>query len=126
MKSILIVISAPDLLARFSEVLSKAGYHVITAESGECAIELAGSTNPDLALIAIVMRELDGLQTASRLNSLLGTRSCPIVLLGIVAPLGITEEPLASLVDDYLNLEVPSDELLACVTRHIGHSRPEY
>jgi|SRR6266404_9771215 len=121
MKSILIVNSAPDAVDRFSDILSNAGYHVIAAESGESAIELAPTINPDLVLIAIVMPELDGLQTASRLRSLLGARACPIVLLGIVPPIGIDEKPLASLVDDYLNVDVPPDELLACVTKYAGN-----
>lgn len=122
MKSILIVISGSELRHRFSDILSQAGYHVITAESGEGALELATSIRPDLVLMAIVMPKLDGLQTASRLRALVGAKSGPIVLLGTVPPLGIDQEPLASLVDDYLNLEIGSDELLACVARHAGSS----
>jgi len=120
MKSILIAISAPEVRERFSDILSNAGYQVIGADSGERAIELAKTITPDLVLIAIVMRELDGLQTASRLRSLLRTRCCRIVLLGIVPPIGISEKPLASLVDDYLDIDAQADELLACVTRHVG------
>jgi len=78
MKSILIVNSALDALDRFSDILSNAGYQVIGVESGESAIELAPTINPDLMFIAIVMPDLDGLQTASRLRSILGVRSYPI------------------------------------------------
>ena len=66
MKSILIVISAPDALGRFSEILSNAGYHVIAAESGEEAMELATSVYPDLFLIAIVMPTLANCIPAAR------------------------------------------------------------
>jgi len=118
MKSILIVISSSELRDRFSDILSQAGYHVITAASGEGALELATSVDPDLVLMAIVMPKLDGLQTASRLRALVGAKSRPIVLLGTVPPIGLDEQPLASLVDDYLNLNVGSEELLACVARH--------
>jgi CheY-like chemotaxis protein len=118
MKLILIVISASDSRDRFSDILSQAGYQVVAAESGERALELATSVHPDLVLMAIVMPKLDGLQTASRLRALLGSKSGPIVLLGTVPPIAIDEQPLASLVDDYLNLDVGSDELLACVARH--------
>lgn len=122
MKPILIVISAADVRSRFSDILSQAGYHVVAAESGESAIELAASVRPALVLMAIVMSQLDGLQTAFRLRTLLGPRSVPIVLLGTVTPIGIDEQPLASLVSGYLNLDVSSDELLACVTKHAGSS----
>jgi len=120
MKSILIVISAPDVRDRFSDVLSQAGYHVATAESGESAIELARSFQPDLVLMAIVMPKLDGLQTASRLRALLGLTSVRIIMLGTVAPIGIDDEPLASLVDGYLSLDASPDEALACVAKHSG------
>jgi CheY-like chemotaxis protein len=122
MKSILIAISAADARSRFSDILSNAGHHVIAADSGESAIELARTIHPDLALIAIVMPQLDGLQTASRLRALLGPRSAPIILLGTVTPIGIDEKPLASLVNGYLNLDVSPDELLSCVARHIESS----
>ncbi|MGI8837646.1 MAG: response regulator [Pyrinomonadaceae bacterium] len=119
MKSILIAISALDARRRFSDILSNAGYHVLAAESGESAIELAKSVNPDLVLMAIVMPTLDGLQTASRLRAVLSF-PVPIVLLGTVTPIGIDEKPLASLVNDYLNLDVSSEQLLACVAKHLG------
>ncbi|HUS10987.1 MAG TPA: response regulator [Pyrinomonadaceae bacterium] len=118
MKSILIAISAPDVRRRFSEILSQAGYHVITAESGESAIDIAAAVQLDLVLMAIVLSNLDGLQTASRLRAISSPKSVPIILLGTVPPLGIDENPLASLVDDYLNLDVDADELLSCVTKH--------
>src|SRR4051812_1784003 len=120
MKSILIAISAPDARRRFSDILSNAGYHVLAAESGESAIELAATVPLDLALISIVMPQLDGLQTAARIRALPDSRSSPVILLGTVPPLGINEEPLASLVDDYLSLNASSDELLTCVAKHAG------
>lgn len=122
MKSILIAMSPSDALNRFSDTLSKAGYRVITAQSGEEATEMASSVYPDLFLIAIVMPGLDGLQTASRLREILGEQSGRIILLGNVTPIGIDEKPLASLVDGYLNLDVSSHELLACVARHTAAS----
>lgn len=120
MKSILIVTSAPTLRDRFSQILSSAGYHVIEVESGEAAIEAASSVHIDLVLMAIVMPKLNGLQTASRLRALSNPNTLRIVVLGTIPPIGIDENPLASLIDDYLNLDVGADELLACVARHVG------
>lgn len=120
MKTILIVVAAPETRRQFSDVLSQAGYHVITAETGENALELATSVPPDLVLMAIVMPDLNGLQTAASLRSLPGAESARIVLLGSFAPLGLHEEPLASLVNDYLNVDVSPDQLLACVKKHVG------
>jgi CheY-like chemotaxis protein len=120
MKSILIVGCTHERSWQLSETLSQAGYNVVTAESGESAIELVASAQPDLVLMAIVMGELNGLQTAARLRSRFGAQSAPIILLGSVAPLGINQEPLASMVEGYLNVNVSSDELLACVVKHVA------
>jgi CheY-like chemotaxis protein len=123
MKSILIIVRE-DMRTRFSDIVSDAGYHAITADSVDAAVHLATSKSPNLVLLAIVMPELNGLQTAARLRSLPVTRDIPIVLLGSLPPVGLDEEPLASLVDGYLEWDAPADELIACVTRYARTFEP--
>lgn len=122
MKSILIVVHSQETRHQISEILSEAGYHVIAAETGEQALDLATSVPPGLVLISIVMPDLNGLQTAARLRSQPGAESIRIVLLGSIAPLGLHEEPLSFLVNGYLDVDVSPDELLACVKTHIGEA----
>jgi CheY-like chemotaxis protein len=117
MKSILIIVR-DDMRTRFSDIVSDAGYRAITANSVDDALHLATSTSPDLVLLAIVMPELNGLQTAARMRSLPGSKDIPIVLLGSVPPLGIEEEPLASMVNGYLGWDAPAEELVACLTKY--------
>ena len=51
--SILIVDDTPVNLKLLSELLSKRGYTVRTAENGAAALEIADSTPPDLILLDI-------------------------------------------------------------------------
>jgi DNA-binding response OmpR family regulator len=119
MRPILIVLSAREARSRFAEILSQAGYEVAEADSGESALELAKSILPSLVLLAIVMPSQNGIQIAGRLRAIIGPQSTNIILLGSLPPIGLEDEPLASLVDGYLNIDVPADELLACVSKHV-------
>jgi hypothetical protein len=49
----------------------------------------------------------------------------PIILLGSITPIGIDEEPLASLVNGYLDIQVSSDDLLATVRSHVTISNQQ-
>ena len=123
MKPVLMVVGAREWRHRFADILSQAGYEVVEADSGERALELTPSVLPDVVLIPIVMPQLNGLETAARLRALLGSRPLSVILLGWLPPLGINEEPLASLVDGYLNLDAQPNELLACVSTQVPVSR---
>jgi len=70
--------------------------------------------------MAIVMPEGNGLVTAAKLRRLPEFSSLPIILLGSVPPIGMNDEPLSSLVNGYLNIDVPASDLLATVNRQLS------
>ena len=51
------------------EILSDAGYQVITAASGKEALNLASSDSPDLIFLDIVMDDMDGYQACRKLTT---------------------------------------------------------
>ncbi len=51
------------------EILTDAGYLVITAASGKEALNLATSDKPDLIFLDIVMDDMDGYQACRKLTS---------------------------------------------------------
>lgn len=120
MRPILIVVSAQETRSRFAKTLSQAGYEVAEADSSESALKLASSLQPRLVLIGIVMPGLNGLQTAVRLRELLSPESVDIIVVGSLPPIGLEQEPLASLVNGYLSSDVPPDELLEYVSKHVN------
>ena len=65
---VLLVDDDPDILALLRYNLEKADYSVETAESGEEAIKLARSFEPDLIVLDIMMPRMDGVETCDRLR----------------------------------------------------------
>jgi CheY-like chemotaxis protein len=114
MPPVLMVVGASE--SGFAQVLSRAGYKVVEADSGEKALELAPSVLPEVILMAIVMPQLNGLQTAVELRRLPGSRTTSIILLGSIPPIGIDQEPLTSLIDGYLSMNASARDVLACVS----------
>ena len=118
MKPILVVVGGVQSRDRLVEVLLRAGYNVAQADSGKSALSIARSNPPGLIFIAIVMPDISGLEIAAKLREILASTP-PIILLGSIPPIGLHDEPLASLVDGYLNINVTSSELLATVESQI-------
>jgi CheY-like chemotaxis protein len=120
-KMTILVVGGDHVRRRFAGILLGRGYEVVEAESGETAIDLALSLLPEVVLMSIVLPQLNGLETAARLRTLSKSPGVSIILLGCVAPIGLGDEPLASLIDGYLSIDASSDELLACVARCTNH-----
>jgi len=113
----ILVVGGHQIRQRFGNILSQTGYEVVQAESGEAAIDLVPSLLPEVVLIAILLPDLNGLETAARLRTLSKLQPVSIILLGSIPPVGLDVEPLASLIDGYLSADATSDELLECVSK---------
>lgn len=57
-----------DILEILSYNFSKEGYKVYTARNGKDGIEIAKAKIPDLIIIDVMMPEMDGVETCTRLN----------------------------------------------------------
>ncbi|MEN3330270.1 MAG: hypothetical protein V7638_5077 [Acidobacteriota bacterium] len=115
----ILVVAASECRDRLAGILREAGYAVAEADSGESALAMARSVSPHLILMAIVIPDRNGLEVAASLRQYLNSELPPIILLGTITPIGIDEEPLASLVSGYLDIDVSSDDLLAAVQSHV-------
>lgn len=79
-KKILVVDDSPTERHVLVELLSKNGYKVITAESGEEGIEKAKTELPDLVLMDVVMPGLNGYQATRTLTRDEATKHIPIIV----------------------------------------------
>jgi len=68
-----------------SQYLLKQNYHVITAESGEQAIELFQSDAPDIILMDIMMGGMNGLEATAEIKALAGDRWVPVIFMSALA-----------------------------------------
>jgi CheY-like chemotaxis protein len=80
-KRILIVEDDVDLRRMFRTVLAMAGYEVEEAGDGVDALQLLENRLPDLIILDLVLRSLDGLSVQQELASRAITREIPIVIV---------------------------------------------
>ena len=112
-KKILVVDDSPTERHVLVELLTKNGYKVITAESGEEGIEKAKSELPDLVLMDVVMPGLNGYQATRTLTRDDATKHIPII---VCTSKGQETDKIWGLrqgAQDYLVKPVYGDELLA-------------
>lgn len=124
--SVLIVNDIPDQLQLMSNLLRKAGYSVLTAESGQEGFELAKQNHPDLVISDVSMPQMNGLEFCRLIRQDSELRWAPILLVS--AQRKDTESIVAGLeagADDYLEIPFDSTRLVAKVSRLLERSRLE-
>jgi two-component system alkaline phosphatase synthesis response regulator PhoP len=67
---ILLVDDEPDILEFLGYNLRKEGYRVLTATNGKQAIDIARKEIPHLIVLDVMMPDMDGMETCSRMNEL--------------------------------------------------------
>jgi DNA-binding response OmpR family regulator len=78
---ILVVDDEPDLLALVHYTLTRAGYQVCCAKSGEEALTQVEARAPDLIVLDLMLPGMDGLEICQRLKRASQTAVIPIVML---------------------------------------------
>jgi CheY-like chemotaxis protein len=67
------------------QYLIKQGYEVITANSGEEAIEIFKSEAPDIILMDIMMAGMNGLEATAKIKALSGDKWIPVIFMSALA-----------------------------------------
>jgi len=123
MPQILVVEDEPKLVRLISEVLSSTGYSVITARSGEQALEIFPKERPDLILLDIVLaKEIDGYEVAKQIRQY---SDVPIIMLTAKVRESDLLHGFNVGADDYLTKPFSSKELLVRVKAVIKRTRNE-
>jgi hypothetical protein len=115
-KTVLLVDDDARNIFALSSVLERRGMHVLTATTGNEAIELVEST-PDLAIVLmdIMMPEMDGYQTMQVIRGNPDFRRLPIIALTAKAMKGDREKCLDAGASDYLAKPVNTEQLLSAL-----------
>ncbi len=80
-KKVLVVDDSATDLKNIEQIVSGAGYSVITATSGKEAIEKAKSEKPDLVFMDILMEGMNGFQACRAITSDESTKDIAVVLV---------------------------------------------
>ncbi len=81
MARVLIVDDSPTETYKMTDILSRNGYEVLAAESGEEGVELAKRELPDIVLMDIVMPGINGFQATRQLTKNASTSNIPIIII---------------------------------------------
>ncbi len=100
-----------DIIAR----LLKADYELLTAESGERALEIAAETRPDIVLLDIMMPGINGYDVCRSLRARSEFSSTKIIMVSAKAMTSERLKGYAAGADDYVTKPFDLDELEAKV-----------
>jgi twitching motility two-component system response regulator PilH len=111
-KKILVVDDSPTDLQWFTELLSKKGFQVVTAVSGEEGISKARAELPDLVLMDVVMPGLNGFQATREIVKNESTKHIPVILCTNKSQETDRIWGLKQGAKDYVTKPINADELL--------------
>ncbi len=78
---ILLVDDEPDILEIIGYNLSKEGYQIVTAQTGEEAVKKALKTSPHLIILDVMMPQMDGIEACEKLRKIKGLEDTIIAFL---------------------------------------------
>jgi DNA-binding response OmpR family regulator len=109
---ILVVDDEPKLVRLVREILVATGYDVLTANSGDRALELLAIEQPDLIILDILLPGMDGYEITSRIREF---SDVPIIMLTARVREADKLKGFEAGVDDYVTKPFSAKELLARV-----------
>ena len=110
---ILIVDDEPDLLRLIAYALQIEGYQIVTASTGMEGLRKVQSENPDLAILDLMLPDINGVEICKQLRSQPETADLPIMVLSARVQVADKVRALQAGADEYVSKPVDSDELVA-------------
>jgi CheY-like chemotaxis protein len=115
-RKVLVVDDDARNIFALSSVLERRGMNVLTATTGNEAIDLV-NTSPDIGIVLmdIMMPQMDGYQTMAAIREQPNLRRLPIIALTAKAMKGDREKCLEAGASDYLAKPVNTEQLLSAL-----------
>jgi len=99
---ILIVDDDPDALDTMEAILETRDYKVLTALSGLEGVNKARVEKPDLIILDVIMRELDGFEACKMIKEDGKIKDIPVILVTGLGVVGDMEKGLAAGANDFV------------------------
>lgn len=115
MKKILIIEDNTEIRENTEEILTLAGYNVVTAPNGKVGVDLASKEKPDLIICDIMMPELDGYGVLHILSKKQETAMIPFVFVTAKTERSDIRKGMELGADDYLTKPFDDTELLNAI-----------
>jgi len=118
--TILVVDDQPANLRVVSTLLSRNGYHVVSALTGPEALEQAVASVPDLVLLDMLMPGMDGFELLHQLRQQPQLQDMPVIFLTAAQDRELLLRAFDSGAVDYVTKPFIPEELLARVGAHVA------
>jgi two-component system cell cycle response regulator DivK len=112
-KRILVVEDQPDNRQIIRDMLASTDYEITEAEDGEQALAAVKKERPDLILMSVQLRIMDGYEVTRKIKANPATRSIPIIAVTSHALDGEEQTARAAGCDDYVPEPYSPRHLLA-------------
>ncbi len=120
MARVLIVDDSPTETYKMSSILSKHGYEILTAETGEQGVAAAKKELPDVVLMDVVMPGLNGFQATRQLSKDTATSHIPVIIVTTKDQETDRVWGLRQGAKDYVTKPVAEADLLAKIKAVLG------
>ena len=118
-KRILVVEDQPDNRQIIRDMLASTDYEITEAEDGEQALAAVKKERPDLILMGVQLRIMDGYEVTRQIKANPATRSIPIIAVTSFALDGEEQTARAAGCDDYVPEPYSPRQLLAKVYQYL-------
>jgi len=118
-QTVLVVEDSPVNRKILSRLLTKKGYRVLTAETGEAALEQVKAEQPDLIVLDIMLPGMDGYTTCKHLKDDKDTCDIPVIF---ISSLDATEDKIGGFEAggvDYITKPFHPAEVMARICTHL-------
>jgi two-component system cell cycle response regulator len=115
LQTILVADDEPINRSLIQRRLERAGYHVLTAQNGQEAVEKTRASLPDLVILDVMMPVMDGLEACRLIKDDLSTRDIPVIFLSARDETEVKVSGLSLGANDYISKPFKAEELLARV-----------
>lgn len=122
---LLVVDDEPVNLQVLHNFLRLEGYRVITAESGQQALQLVDEQQPALVLLDIMMPEMSGYEVCEQLRKTYSMLDLPIIMLSALGQVQDRVRGFESGANDYLTKPFNKEELTARIGAHLKAGQTE-
>lgn len=109
----------PDFLNLIHHLLSNKGYSVITADNGRNGLQVVRENRPNLILLDVQMKDMDGYQICTQLQADEETAFIPVIFVTIFGEEQDKAKAFAVGAIDYLQKPIQKELLLQKVRKHI-------
>ncbi|MFZ5910507.1 MAG: AAA family ATPase [Chloroflexota bacterium] len=112
-------------LKMVSAILSKEGYEIVTALDAAKALQALESGVPDLAILDVMMPDMDGFELCRRLRHRPDTAAIPIIILTALSELDERLKAFEAGADDFMAKPFQPQELVARVKVLLRRAAPQ-